>query len=76
MRLGVSLLDLRYVQLRVDLGRRDAGMTEEFLNRTQIRPAFEKVHRIAVAQRVGSGRLPDARFLGKLSDAIENALPA
>ena len=42
--------------MRVDLGRRQVGVAEQFLNGTQVGATVEQVRREAVAQRVWMGR--------------------
>ena len=40
------------IDVRVDLGRRNIGMAEHLLNRTQIRTVAEQVRRKSVAQNM------------------------
>ena len=52
VRVAIDVEQPRGVDLGVDLGRRQAGMAEQFLERAQVRAAGEQMRREAVAQRV------------------------
>ena len=52
MKRVMHLLEPRVIDVRVDLRRRDAGVTEHFLHLPQVGPAGQQVRRKAVPQRV------------------------
>src|SRR5689334_4204411 len=61
MILPVYFTQILPVHVRIDLRRRDVGMPKHFLDRAQVRTAFEKVRRERMSQRVRRHVLRDAR---------------
>lgn len=53
MGLVVHLLESGLGYMGIDLGRREAFVTQQFLDHAQVRPAFEQVRGVGVAQGVG-----------------------
>ena len=62
--------------VRVELGRGEIGMSEHFLNRSQVCPSLEEVSRKRVAEemRVDARRI-EARLLGEGAEDEERAGP-
>ena len=53
----VDIVELLFDNLRVDLGGRDIGMTQHFLDRTQICSVLQQMYGKRVAQRMGGNIL-------------------
>jgi hypothetical protein len=62
MELAVHLAQPRSTHVRVNLGRADAGVAEQFLNDPEVRAVLEQVRRETVAQHVGRDVARDARL--------------
>lgn len=67
---GVAQVGL--VQVQVDFGGGQTFMAEHHLDGTQVGPAFEKVCRKGVAQRVRRDRPPYPGFCGEILDDVKN----
>ena len=52
VRCEIFLTDMRAVDMRVDLSRRDIGVAEHLLDGSQIGPTFEQMGRKRMAQRM------------------------
>ena len=61
MKLVVHPLQTRLIDMRVDLGRRDAGVPQHLLDLSQVSAAGQQMSCEAVSQRVGTDRLTNVR---------------
>ena len=65
-------LQSRRIDMRIDLRRGDAGVSQEFLNFPQVGAAGEHVGGEAVTERVGTDPLGQSGSSGILSDDLPN----
>src|SRR5205809_5498800 len=62
-------------QVRIDLGRRDVGVTQHHLHGAQVRPALQQVARETVAQRVRRHALAQPRPARRAQHDLPERLP-
>ena len=70
MRGIINLGEMLEIQMRVNLGRTDIGMTEHFLHSAQIATGLQHMRSKAVAQHVRMYVAIDALFYCPLFDAV------
>src|SRR5512140_2312783 len=63
MKCPVYFFQIFPVNMGVDVGRRDIGMTEHLLDRPEISPAFQQVRREGMTERVGMNLFAYSREL-------------
>lgn len=76
MRPVIDTGEVLEVQVRIDLGRADAGVAEHFLYRPQVTAGFQQVAGKAVSQHVGVKRALQLLSLSGQAKPLLNCPPA
>ena len=74
MKLPVNRFESRAIDMRIDLCRRDVGVTQHRLDRSQVGAAFEQVRGERVAQCMRRDPLIDARDQRIAANELPKAL--
>lgn len=61
--------------MRIDLGRRNIGMTEQCLHRSKIRTALQQMGGKRMSQDMGGNLFADTRTTGSLTEGFPKSLP-
>ena len=75
MKTAVEFMEAFFLDMGIDLGRRDVGVAQKFLNDAEVGAVFEKVGGVRVPHEVGEDALIDASGSCPLADDLPDAFP-